>query len=103
MYRGTTPRLVFRFDNEVDLSDITALWITIKNKLGTKSKTYGLEDAEIDDDEDTIALELTQEDTLYFSEGELNIQIRVKNSDDAAYASNIVKTTMKRILKEGEI
>lgn len=103
MHRGTTPTLSFKFGDDVDLSSINALWITISNKLGSKIKEYSLDKVTILTDHHTINLKLSQEDTLYFGEGDLEIQIRIKKDDGSAYATNIVTTTMQRILKEGVI
>lgn len=103
MYRGTTPTLIFNFNEEADLSDVSACWVTISNLLRTKVKDYSLDDIEINNEDKTISLALTQEDTLYFSQGTIQIQVRLKNSDEMAYASNIVQTTMQEIIKEGEI
>lgn len=103
MYRGTTPTLIFNFNEEADLSDVSTCWVTISNLLRTKVKDYSLDDVEINNEDKTISLALTQEDTLYFGQGTIQIQVRLKNSDEMAYASNIVQTTMQEILKEGEI
>lgn len=103
MYRGTTPTLIFNFNEEADLSDVSTCWVTISNLLRTKVRDYSLDDVEINNEDKTISLALTQEDTLYFGQGTIQIQVRLKNSDEMAYASNIVQTTMQEILKEGEI
>lgn len=51
----------------------------------------------------TITLELSQEDTLKFHPGEVCIQLRYVFPTGDADASNIVRTTFERIIKDGEI
>lgn len=51
-----------------------------------------------------ITISLTQEETLKFkSDIDVEIQISLKDSSNMVYRSNIVKTNVKRILKEGVI
>ena len=82
MYRGTTPTNVFRTD--VDLSNASVLFITYKQ--GGK-----------------LVLELSQKDTLLFSEGIVTIQIRAKFPDGSTIASSLIRTSTYEILKDGEI
>ena len=104
--RGTTPTLVFKIKNEnMDLSDVAEIWITLKTKAGTRSKekTYDIDDVTIDTQNGEVSLSLSQEDTLYFEDTNILIQIRLRMNDDAAYASTIIKTSIGQILKEGVI
>ena len=104
--RGTTPILTFHVKNEtLDLSDIADIWITFKNKAGVKTKeiTFDLEDVVIDAVERTITLNLTQEDTLDFTDNNMVVQLRVKFNNDMAYASSIMGIDIRHILKEGVI
>ena len=59
----------------------------------------------LSDDATTASVCLTQEDTLALdcSCGALDIQIRLKRNDGTTLASKIIKTTVGRILKDGEI
>ena len=98
MFRGTTPKNIFQVD--VDCTDAVEIYITysqIRQKVIEKT----IEDITVTEDEITVLL--TQEDTLLFSPGEVEIQIRVKFVDGTAMACDIIKTTAKRILKEGVI
>lgn len=103
--RGTTPTIVFEIDTKIDLNEIAELWITFKTKLGVRlrEKTFTLEDVTLDDEQKTIALPLTQEDTLHFSESTMQVQIRLRLNNNLAYASDIVDAEMGRILKDGVI
>lgn len=103
--RGTTPTIVFDIDTELDLNEIAELWITFKTKVGTRlrEKTFTLDDVSLDDEQKTITLPLTQEDTLHFSESTMQVQIRLRLNNDLAYASDIVDTEIGKILKDGVI
>lgn len=104
--RGTTPTLTFHVKDEtLDLDQIVDIWITFKTKAGVSPKeiTFGMEDVAIDAQERTITLNLTQEDTLEFTNSNMVVQLRVKFDNDMAYASNIMDIDIRHILKEGVI
>lgn len=104
--RGTTPTLTFHVKNEqLDLDEIAEVWVTFKTKTGLrpKEKTFDINDVAIDSEERTITLVLSQEDTLYFSDASILIQLRTRFNNDLAYASDIIDTSIGQILKEGVI
>ena len=100
MYRGTTPALNFKFKNNLSELNITALFLTFsQNDTVILEKT--LEEIEIVDN--TIKVNLSQEETLKIEDKKvLHIQARIK-VDEKAYATNIIKTSLNAILKEGVI
>lgn len=107
MRRGTTPKNYFR--TELDITGMDVLYITYKQggqKVIEKSK----EDIIITQEtveERTIyvaEVELSQEDTLALSTiGDVEIQIRGRYPDGSTIASNIIKSKVCGILKEGII
>ena len=104
--RGTTPTLTFHVKNEqLNLDDIAEIWITFKTKAGVTPRevTYDINDVLIDNTEHTITLNLTQEDTLAFTETNMVVQLRVRFNNDLAYASSIIGIDIQHILKEGVI
>jgi len=103
--RGTTPTLTFNINTTLDLTDIAEVWVTFKTKAGVtqREKTYTSEDVDIDAENNTITLVLTQEDTLSFEESSILIQMRLRLNDDTAFASGIIETTIGQILKDGVI
>lgn len=103
MIRGTTPTLTFKISTDLDFNDIEKAEITFKSVSGTKEKTWDENDLGIDPIEKTMTLTLSQDDTLFFSVGEIDIQLRVKLNNDMVYASKIITSTLDRILKEGVI
>ena len=103
MYRGTTPSITFKIKTDIVLNDLAECWITFKSKLGSKEKTFTLQDIIVDAENKTLTISMSQDETLYFNTGTLDIQIRLRMNDDLAYASDIQEITMKKILKDGEI
>ena len=104
--RGTTPTLTFNVKNEnMDLTEVAEVWITFKTKPGVrlKEKTYDINDVVIDAVEKTITLSLSQEDTLYFADNKILVQVRMRMNNDMAFASAIIETSIGQILKDGVI
>ena len=100
MYRGTTPTLNFKFEHNLSELNITAVYLTFsQNDTVILEKT--LDEIKIVGNE--IKVDLTQEETLKIEEKKvLYIQARIK-VDEKAYATNIIKTSLNAILKEGVI
>lgn len=103
MIRGTTPILTFRIKTDLDLSEVDIAEITFKSESGTKEMTWDNNRLAIDPVEKTMSLQLTQEETLYFYEGEINIQLRIKMQNGMVYASKVIRNSLDKILKEREI
>lgn len=100
--RGTTPKI--RYLLEQDISEFPVVWLTLQDKRGhevniDKSRMSFSQTEE----GNLITASLTQEETLSFSEGEIEVQIRAKDALGDAYKTDISKTTADRILKDGEI
>lgn len=102
MTRGTTPTLIFRITSDgIDLADMTQVWVTIRDQSHKLTKT--IEDVEIEPAEGTISLALSQEDTLYFTNSMVEIQIRLLDDSGNAYATSVKTLPMNRILEGGVI
>lgn len=97
MRRGSTPTNTFNVD--IDLRDAT-VYVTYEQKGQIVLEKTG-DDLTVT--EDSITLELSQEDTLKFVPGSVLIQIRYVFANGAADASNIIQTSAERIIKDGEI
>ena len=96
MYRGTTPTIGFQLPFECSYISKLNIAFAQGNKI-VFEKT--LNDCELDGR--IITVQLTENDTLLLnSNKELEIQIRIAIGKDKI-ASNIIKTTVGRILKEG--
>lgn len=101
MYRGTTPTLFLELDTELSLTDISEMWVTFKTS--TVEVTKSLSDVTIDDENKTIVVSLTQEETLKLYNGNCEVQVRFRDESDLAYATTIANVNIGRILKEGVI
>lgn len=98
MFRGTTPTNVFNVD--LDLTNAEVIYITYKQQ---NKVVFEKEKSDITVTENSLTVKLTQEETLKLTEREVEIQIRARFSDGTALASNIIKTTANKILKDGVI
>ena len=99
MIRGTTPKLEFTLPFEVD--QISEAYITFvqRDKVILEKSI-----SECVVGEKTLQLQLTQEETLKLTAGCVTeIQIRVLMNSGDALASNIIRITTERILKDGVI
>lgn len=97
MRRGTTPTITITTD--IDLTSASNLFVTFKQgERIVFEKT--LNDVTITGN--TVACELTQEDTLALKDSMVRFQIRA-TIGDAKVASNIMTASVDEILKGGEI
>lgn len=99
MIQYTTPTHIFNVN--VDLTEAEVIFLTYKQNNNTVvEKTKN--DLQITPTQITVTL--TQEDTGGFVIGQpVEIQFRAKFYDTTAIASNIMKTTVERVLKDGVI
>lgn len=99
MIRGTTPTLEFVLP--FDTSILVNAYVTFEQN-GELVLEKTLEDCVCQ--ENMISVKLTQEETLKLTSGSITeIQIRAKTADGDALASNIIRESTGRILKEGVI
>lgn len=95
--RGSTPTNIFNLN--FDLTDAT-VYVTYSQKGKViVEKTNN----QILITEDSVIVPLTQEDTLKFAVGEVEVQIRYIKQDGTADASNIMTISATKILKDGLI
>ena len=108
MYRGTTPRITFKFKNEINLEAFDQIWVTFKASGGVKPVEidFEIDDVHIDQEHQQLYVDLTQEQTLLLKDkNKLQTQIRFLIDEDPpqAYATNIVDLTVNGILRDGVI
>lgn len=108
-YRGTTPKHIFYFP--FDQNEVSVLKITYFQK-GKVCFTKELSDVTFQSDEETITLQLSQEDTLSFEkyswldrqrDSLILVQIRVKLTNGQCLASDVMKDRLGDVLLDGEI
>lgn len=101
MRRGTTPTLTITVTG-MDVTDLKTIKVTFKQ--GNIELTKATNDVTIDAENNAILVPLTQEDTLKFDSGAVNVQIRGLLADDVtAIASGIKSFSMDKILLDGVI
>ena len=99
MIRGTTPRLEFTLP--FDVSQIAEAYVTFCQS-GRVAIEKRLDECEAEGN--MLSIRLTQEETLSLSTVHATeIQIRVRMLSGDALASNIIRVTTDRILKDGVI
>ena len=100
MIRGTSPTIVLKLIG-MDLDRIETAYVTFKQgRRGITKITTG-DDVTIT--EEGLEVFLSQEDTLEFKPGEVQIQVRGMTTDNVAFATDIVTREMNDILQEGVI
>ena len=100
MWRGTTPTHTFTLPEGLSGDSFSTVYITY-----SQNGEPVLEKSAVDMSftMNTICIHFTQEDTLKFAPGPVKIQLRARYPDGQAVASNIISTTAKEVLKDGEI
>lgn len=98
MRRGTTVTLDITISS-ISNSDIKSLYVTVVQ--GTVVVEKAIEDMKLE--EDKISVFFSQEDTLKFSNGSADLQIRGVTHNGNAFASSVHRVPILQILKEGVI
>lgn len=85
--RGTTPTITFEIDDDnLDLTQAKNVYVTIQNGSNKLTKTG--EDLTIGSK--TVAVTLTQRETLGFSNGKIEVQINWTYNDGTRWSSDCV-------------
>lgn len=112
MRRGTTPAITLLIGNSYDVSKATDIWITFEQQAsGTEitkkwerypdpSDTTANQGVTVDGQ--TIVVYLTQEETLEFSKGNVQVQVKLKqdDGDDETIYDEVVGTVIKKLKVE---
>lgn len=101
MYRGTTPTICLTVMTSLDLSKIKTVWVTFQNLV--YERTYTGNEVKIVPETKKMYIEMSQEETLSFSTGKIEVQVRMLMDDDRAYATEIATTTVDDVLRDGVI
>lgn len=96
MYQGTTPSIILEIEG-MDLSDAT-VYVSFKrgNEVLTKSDVTVTYDSE--EQISAIACPLTQEETLGFRAGTVQVQVRFIYEDGQAYATDKAEITVDNVI-----
>lgn len=104
MIRGTTPTETYTIKgaSNLDLTRCAQIWATITDKRGN-DYTWGRDRLVVDNENKTISLTLTQEETLDFVAGEASVQIRFLYDGGEAFATKPLKFAIENARREGVI
>lgn len=100
--RGTTPTIVINVKSEVDFSTVTSIWVYISQR-GLVRVCKEITDVVFDQENMTITLKLSQDDTLGLYEGEALFQIRLLLSAETALATVAERIFIDEVYKGGVI
>jgi hypothetical protein len=103
MYRGTTPTITLKLDTDFDFNLIKEVWVTVSSMLTKITKKTNDCVLDLDSENKTVSIMLSQEETLSFVPGEVNIQVRILTINEEAFATPVNKTKFDEILEEGVI
>lgn len=106
MYRGTTPTLYLELETKLDLTTVSEMWVTFRSSTVEITKSLSEAEIVIDAETNTVSVLLTQEDTLSLFNGAVEVQVRFRvgeGNNALAYATDIAKVDVGKILKEGVI
>ena len=103
LIRGTTPTIEINVVDELDISQITDIWVYI-SQLGNLVIDKGFADVTIDAGEGKIILTLSQEDTLALQADIYTlVQVRALLQNGTAIASEAQKVIVREVYKDGII
>lgn len=102
LIRGTTPTIIITVQTEIDLHQVSEVWIYISQQNKVKVDKQ-LEDTTFDYEERTMTVTLSQDDTLALKEGDALFQIRLLLMDGTALATLASKVDVKPVYKQGVI
>jgi hypothetical protein len=102
LIRGTTPTIVITVQTELDLHQVSQVWIYLSQQNKVKVDKL-VSDVEFDYDHRIINVTLSQEDTLALRAGDALFQIRLLLMDDTALATIASNVEVIEVYKDGVI
>lgn len=102
LIRGTTPTIVITVQTELDLHQVSQVWIYLSQQNKVKVDKL-ISNVTFDYDHRIINVTLSQEDTLALRAGEALFQIRLLLMDNTALATIASNVEVIEIYKDGVI
>lgn len=100
--RGTTPSIVITVQTEIDLQQVSEVWIYVSQQKAVKIDKK-IDDVTFDYENRKITVRFTQNDTLGLKAGEALFQIRLLLNDGTALATVAADIEIIEIYKQGVI
>lgn len=102
--RGSTPRITARVKDDIDLTPIKSVWLTVTQGITDKQIVIDKVTSDLTINGKIVSVMLTQEETLSLTASvQTYTQIRLLDDSDIAYVSQRVYTVVEDVDKEGEI
>lgn len=99
MTRGTTPSYIIKFAEDVDFDNVQVFYVTFRQTERARlTKKIETGDPEIDMVNKSLDINLTQDETLKFYDGTVELQVRGKYQDDTVFATKIYPLPINRVL-----
>ena len=100
--RGTTPHIKIELPDGMSTDDVAEVWLTVKQGC---RKLIDKELADMETVDDGYVVRLTQEETLKLcsTNGNVEVQSRLRTVMSDALATEIYSVPVGRILKDGVI
>ena len=102
MRRATTPTHTFTLPDEVEVRTIVEAK-AIYSQVGKTILTKNLDNFSVDESENKLSCTLTQDETKLFAPEEALIQLRIKVSNGAVLASQMLWLTVKPVLNSEDM
>lgn len=101
--RGTTPTVVCKVPEYVDLTDVSEVWLTIKQN--TIEITHTLSEGQITIIDDSLVTNFSQSETLQFTSSRpAECGVRIKKEDGTAWSlADPHPVKIHAVTKDGEI
>lgn len=101
MYKGITPTFTLTLPNSVNLDNASNVYVSFAGRKGETLITKASEDLSID--QNVVSVYLTQEETLSFPTGPVNIQINwtyIEGNKTKRACSDIVTASFSKNLEQ---
>lgn len=102
IYRGTTPTLTIEFEEAIPVTSLVQIWVTISGLKGEFEERFEIDDFELDSENNSIYMTLTQEQTLALPKKksvEAVCEIRMLDDYGVAYICDNTSVTIHGDLK----
>lgn len=107
MIRGTTPTITYHINSNLDFENIEEAWITVEQEVKhtdiEKTWKYSENRVFLDASLRRIYVVLSQEETLAFDAGNVEVQLRILMKDGTSLATKVKVVPLDKILTEGSI
>lgn len=100
MIRGTTPTITMKLPSNVAVSNVTSAKVSIEQS-GKEKITKNIPDITKDTEANTLAVKLTQEETLSLSaRSNALVQLKVKTAEGTVFASFPMPMVVTDVINE---